>query len=343
MELITKLSNKRLMMLSLVFGLFIVYPNMVKLWGKYSAEYLANFGFFIFRYLFFSALIWILVWTNIRNMNQALFFRRIAVSVLLTSVAYALYVSISRITDKNLDQFSGLLIFQFIVVCALYLLLGYTYTFYIKHREKEHEIEQLKLDNLQSRCEALTNQINPHFFFNSLNGLAALVRNRDKETVLEYINKLSNVFRYILQSDRKGLVQLDEEIAFLDSFRYLQEVRYADKLSFVIDIPQNKRNLLIPALSFLPLLENVIKHNMIDSENPMVVSIALNGGDELVFSNPIQKRLDPPTESGIGLSNLISRFSLLLDSEVRVETDGGIFRVFLPLKEKSYEGIDRGR
>lgn len=343
MELITKLSNKRLMMLSLIFGLFIVYPNMVKLWGKYSAEYLANFGFFIFRYLFFSALIWMLVWTNIRKMDQALFSRRIAVSVLLTSVAYALYVSISRVTDTNLDQFSGLLIFQFIVICALCLLLGYIYTLYIRQREKEHEIEQLKLDNLQSRCEALTNQINPHFFFNSLNGLAALVRNRDKETVLEYINKLSNVFRYILRSDRKGLVQLEEEIGFLDSFRYLQEVRYADKLSFAIDIPQNKRNLLIPALSFLPLLENVIKHNMIDSENPMVVSISLNEQDELVFSNPIQKKLNPPTESGIGLSNLISRFSLLLDSEVRIETGDGIFRVFLPLKEKSYEGIDRRR
>ena len=203
---------------------------------------------------------------------------------------------------------------------------------YFKQRINEREIERLKTENLQSRCEALANQINPHFFFNSLNGLSALVRSNRKQQTLKYINELSGVFRYILQSDKKGLVSLSEELKFLDSFRYLQEIRYADKLSFDINVPDEAKSYLIPVLSFLPLIENIVKHNTIDSEHPMTVSVYMSETGELAVVNPVHVKIDPSYPNGIGLRNLSDRFGLLLNKDIRIENHDGVFTVYLPVK-----------
>jgi LytS/YehU family sensor histidine kinase len=203
---------------------------------------------------------------------------------------------------------------------------------YNEQKNKELEIEQLKTENLQSRYDALASQINPHFFFNSLNSITALVREEKKMQTLEYIHKLSEVFRYILQSDGKGLVCLKEELEFLEAIRYMFEVRYANKLCFRINVPVEKQEiLLIPVLSMLPLVENVMKHNIIDSDHPMVVSIALNDDNELIIRNPIHEKLDVSNCNGIGLSNLSERFTMLTAKKITISKLHNEFKVTLPL------------
>jgi LytS/YehU family sensor histidine kinase len=242
------------------------------------------------------------------------------------------YVLVSLAISKHVDCFTGLLLFQFVVACLICSFTGHVIAMYFKQRINEREIERLKTENLQSRCEALANQINPHFFFNSLNGLSALVRSNRKQQTLKYINELSGVFRYILQSDKKGLVPLSEELKFLDSFRYLQEIRYADKLSFDIHVPEEAKNYLIPVLSFLPLIENIVKHNTIDSEHPMTVSVYMSETGELAVVNPVHAKIDPSYPNGIGLRNLSDRFGLLLNKDIRIENHDGVFTVYLPVK-----------
>ena len=193
------------------------------------------------------------------------------------------------------------------------------------------EIGRLRSENLQSRCDALANQINPHFFFNSLNSLAALVRRGDERVTLDFIDKLSDVFRYILQSDKKGLVSLEEELEFVDAFKYMMEVRFANKIRFVIEVPQEERGRLLPVLSLLPLIDNIVVHNTIDSEHLMTVSITMNDKKELVVSNPIYPKLTPPRTNGTGLKNLSNRFELLVKRTVRIENDGKHFSVYLPM------------
>jgi len=250
----------------------------------------------------------------------------------VTILTYGIYVSVSLLVCIHADCFTGILLFQFFIACIMCTVIGHLYSLYTEKNKQEKEIEKLKIETLQSRYNALANQINPHFFFNSLNGLTALVRQDNKAMTLEYISKLSGVFRYILQSDKKGLVTLKEELEFVDSFAYLQKVRYADKLNFIVEVPGEKQNLQIPVLSLLPLIENVVKHNMIDTENPMTVTIRLTGNNELVVSNPIQKKIEPSEDNGIGLNNLVGRFELLLGTDVRVEIEGDEFIVYLPLK-----------
>ena len=97
----------------------------------------------------------------------------------------------------------SIIIFQFIVLALLCTLIGYIQMLYHNQREKDQLIENLRVENLQSRCDALVNQINPHFFFNSLNGISSLIRKKNDENTLLYVTKLSDIFRYILQSDKK--------------------------------------------------------------------------------------------------------------------------------------------
>jgi hypothetical protein len=329
-------SNKAMIAASLVLSAFIIYPNIINLSWDFSrhasrvesAEYV---GFFVFRYAIFFILLWLLLTVNVRKLATRVLLQRFWRSIALTAGVYGVYLATSLAAGKHNDCFSGVLLFQFLVACIICSLTGHIYALYSDQRVKEQEIERLRLENLQSRCEALANQVNPHFFFNSLNGLTALVRSDKKAQTLEYISQLSGVFRYILRSDKKGLVPLGEELGFLNSFRYLQEVRYADKLRFSISVPEPKMSLLLPVLSLLPLIENVVKHNMVDSENQMCVSVFVTEADELVVTNPVHHKLDQADKNGIGLANLSDRVWLLMGKKIRVESKDGVFCVYLPL------------
>lgn len=260
-----------------------------------------------------------------------MFKTRLYRNILICGAAYLIYVILSSIYYKG-DCFTGTLLFQFFVTWILSTLVGHVFLLYSEKRRKELEIEHLKSENLQSRYDALTNQINPHFFFNSLNGLTSLIRKKNDEVTLAYVNKLSDVFRYILQSGKKGLVTLGEELEFVEGFKYMMEVRFASKLVFTIDVPKERMDLKIPVLSLLPLIDNVVVHNAIDSEHKMEVVISLNNQLELVVSNPVFPKLTLPNTNGTGLKNLENRFILLMNRKIRFENKGEMFYVYLPLK-----------
>jgi LytS/YehU family sensor histidine kinase len=232
------------------------------------------------------------------------------------------------------------LLFQFFVTFIFCSLIGHVSQLNAEHRRKEQEIEKLKSENLQSRYDALTNQINPHFFFNSLNGLTSLIRKKNEENALEYVNKMSDVFRYILQSDKKGLVTLGEELDFLKSFFYMMEIRFANKLVYINHVAEKNRDLKLPVLSLLPLIDNVVVHNTIDSEHKTEVMICLNPQMELLVSNPIFPKLSVPDTNGTGLNNLENRFALLMNQKIRIINDGERFTVCLPLKNEKYENFN---
>ena len=332
----SEISNRTLIFASLILSAFVIYPKIINLpWELPNiagqSDKIEHLIFFTYRYLFFCVMIWLLLYYNIFRNKTLMFGRRLLKAFLITITAYLIYILISFIISKHVDCFTGLLLFQFVVACLLCVFIGHFYAMYSEQNRKELEIERLQTENLQSRCDALANQINPHFFFNSLNGLATLVRGNKKTETLEYIDKLSEVFRYVLQGEKKGLVPLGEELKFIDSFRFLQEIRYADKFSFNIDIPEEKKLLLVPVLSLLPLIENVVKHNMIDRENRMCISLFISEKDELVISNPIYRKIDLPDKNGIGLTNLSDRYRLLLNREIRIENKNDVFNVYLPL------------
>ena len=204
-----------------------------------------------------------------------------------------------------------------------------------KERRHEKEIEMLRIENLSSQYNAIANQVSPHFFFNALSNLSSLVRGDKKHESLEYIGNLSGIFRYIIRFKESSLTTLGEELNFINSYKQLMDVRFAESYTCEVDIPQQALNMRMPSLSLLPLFENIVKHNVIDSEHHMRITISFNDNNELVIANPVYPKLTPPESNGIGLTNLSNRYRLLLGKEIRIEkTEGGgdgMFRVFLPM------------
>jgi hypothetical protein len=345
MKLIDKYTTTgKLILISLIGAVFIIYPNLaysrweIGLLDK--SLHLSYIYYFIYRYLFFSALIWILIRYNLRKIASLVFKNRLLHTLIITGFAYLIYVLASQLFSFKGDCFTGNLVFQFFVVFIICAFVGHVSFLNSEQMRKEQEIEQLKTENLQSRYDALTNQINPHFFFNSLNGLTSLIRKKNEENALEYVNKMSDVFRYVLQSDKKGLVTLGEELDFLKAFFYMMEIRFANKLVFKVNVPDGQRDLKLPVLSLLPLIDNVVVHNTIDSEHKMDVTICLSPQLELSVSNPVFPKLTEPDTNGTGLKNLENRFLLLMNKQIRVKNDGIRYTVYLPLKKDKDENTD---
>ena len=121
---------------------------------------------------------------------------------------------------------------------------------------------------------------------------------------------------------------------FLDAYKYLLEIRYADKLFFDIDIDHDKLGMSLPALSVQPLIENAVKHNSITRGNPLRISISTEN-DFLVISNPLRPKMEPETGTGIGLKNLSSRYKRLTGKNIEIVDDGQKFTVRLPLSQNA--------
>lgn len=332
------LLKERTWLVGLISTLFLLYPNIAWFMCDLSfvepGEEILFYLFFTFRTLFLWGVMWGLIFYNMRYLKTLNFYKRLVWNMLLGLVSLAVYMTMTHVLlSFTYDNFISIVVFQFIIAALLATMFGYISLLYTSQREKEKVIERLKVENLQSRCDALMNQINPHFFFNALNGVAALVRKQETERTLEYVDKLSDIFRYTLHSDSAMLVSLGEELQFVDAFSHVMEARFANKLQFEVDVPESKLSLRIPVLSLLPLLENVIVHNTVDIDHVMKVKISLNDEDELVVENPIYPKLKQPQTNGIGLNNLRSRFELMMNTQVVVMSENGVFRVVLQLKK----------
>jgi sensor histidine kinase YesM len=334
----------KLILVSLAIAVFISYPDFsffsIELSFIGESKFARLILFFTFRYFYFSALIWLMLRHNLLNVKLESIGKRFFQTVLIGGVGFFVFMGFSLILYPEKNCFTGFLLFQFSIITVFCSLLGHVAHLYNEFRKKEKEIEQLKIENLQSRYVALTNQINPHFFFNSLNGLSFLIRKKNEEKSIEYVNKLSDVFRYVLQSDKKSIVTLGEELECVTALSYMMEVRFANKLVFNIVVKEEHKNLKIPVLSLLPLIDNVVVHNIIDSEHKMEVVICLNDKMELSVSNPIFPKLDIPNTNGTGLKNLESRFLLLLNKQIRIINDGERFTIYLPLIKDKDENTD---
>ena len=328
-------SINKMLVASLMCTVFVSYPNLLFLSWDWNCVPAEGRGCYIDNLLIRFFLFWVLsagmLYVNQRWLKSTQLKGRILPNVGLTIVAYGIYKGITALVCSGFDGRPIILTFQFFVMGMMGLLLGFANYLSIIHQKKEEELQQLKIESLQSRCTALTNQINPHFFFNSLGGISSLVRKKDDKLTICYIDHLSDIFRYILQSEHKGLVSLEEELEFARSFSEVMEVRYAGKLNVHIDVPTDNLNLSIPVLALLPLIENVTVHNMIDSEHRMMINIVMNSEKELMIINPLYPKQSKPDTHGTGLSNLEKRFSLLMNRQIRVEQTNKEFKVVLPL------------
>lgn len=291
----------------------------------------------LFYYLVVSFVMLSILTSVRRNYSMPRFVRR----CLWCCVAAVALYCVAPVTDWHTGRiqmnFMGgrmfdymlLLKCSFAVVAAM--LYGRIYVLISQRQAVVVENEQLKNENLTTRYNMLVGQINPHFFFNSLNSLAMLVREKHDQKALIYIDQLSYTFRYIIQNGQSMLMTLDEELKFLEAYSYLFKIRYADKLFFDIDVDDRFLTWKLPAFSLQPLIDNAVKHNSITRNKPFHISVRTEG-DLLVVSNPKVPKLEPEPSTGIGLENLRNRWHLITGSDIEIVDDGETFSVRMPLQ-----------
>jgi len=232
------------------------------------------------------------------------------------------------------DDFTWRGLLRFNLVCGLAIIvftLVYEVLFLNKERELDNKIvKQLDRERSQAELEALRNELDPHFIFNSLNTLNHLILNNPQQAYL-FNNKLAQVYKYFLVNKHNELISLCEELEFIDSYFFLLKIRHDDKLNLHTLLDETDgRLIMIPPLALQILMENAIKHNEFNHDNPLHIQIAMNHA-YLRVSNNVKPKPYPVNSTGIGLKNLSARYRILCNKDIVIENSEEEFTVKLPL------------
>ncbi len=253
----------------------------------------------------------------------------VGVVLIAATVTYAVVVVSDVPPSENWGQFKLALAFTFRINLFLHTINAITY-FNEKLKNTVLEAERLKTLSVESQFEALRNQINPHFLFNSLNVLSGIVH-KDADLASDFIKQLANVYRYLLYNQENKTVSLRAEMEFIDAFVFLLKLRFADQVIISQDVSDAYRDAFqLPPASVQLLVENAIKHNVTSRKSPLHVNIFVEN-DFLVVQNTLQRVPKPTLPGGIGLNNIKMRYQHLVDREVQVVDDEKYFMVKLPL------------
>ncbi len=190
--------------------------------------------------------------------------------------------------------------------------------------------EKMKNEVLITNFEMLKSQVNPHFMFNSLNTLTSLIY-QNQDLAAKYVGQLSNVYRSVLSSGKNEVVTLDEELKMLESYIFLQSIRFENRFKVEIDLSKDARKKHIPPMVLQMLVENCIKHNEITEENPLLIKLYTEGELVCVKNKIAKKQVLPGDNSSIGLTNIKARYELLSDTPIEIIDNGNEFIVKLPL------------
>ncbi len=243
--------------------------------------------------------------------------------------------------SPSLFQINAASVFSFIVIAGIYESMRN----FSLWKKTSLEKEQLMKENILSQLEGLKNQVNPHFLFNSLNTLVNIIPEHP-ETAVRFVQKLSKVYRYILEIRDTQTTPLSNELDFIKAYMFLLKERFGDNISVKItpDTVQRTPNgegvyekEIVP-LSLQILFENAIKHNIISSAQPLLIEIFVEN-DKLIVKNNLQRKNQVQEGTGFGLQNIKNRYRLICNKEVDIIVTQQSFMVALPLLKATTETV----
>lgn len=290
----------------------------------------------------FTSLVWVVLWKGndylgayISSKISWLKFpvKRFIIGVIstfaftLTSI-YLLSVLWKAIFQINITY--GILYSVIITVIISLFLHGRA--FLLNWQQSKIDAERLQRENITGKYEALKNQVNPHFLFNSLNALTNLVY-EDQDRAVKFIKQLSEVYRYVLDTRDQEIVSLAQEIKFLESYIFLQQIRFENRLNIEMNITD--QNAFVTPLALQMLIENAIKHNVVSADDPLKIRLYQHNGQVIVENNLQRKSVLGEPSAGVGLENIVKRYELLTDKKVEVIDGPDKFIVKLPLLQRA--------
>lgn len=288
--------------ITFLFALFIWYYNILTL-PAYSSRDVAN-GFSIVRLV-----------------------KSLAVGILVMF----LLACLQQFLLSHLDFGPVMLMIEvrgILVNLTFYLFLHLLYQSY-QNQQVGVELERTKTDNIEAQFELLKQQVNPHFLFNSLNTLKYMVESGDAHSV-DFILKLSDFYRYTLESRKQHLIKLSEELQILNAYVFLLKARFEDGIDLSIDIDQEQYASLIPPFTLQLLVENAIKHNVVSLDKPLKIRLYSAQGC-IVVENQLQLKRTPESSTGMGLENINQRYIHLVDKKIDIQASETFFAIKLPI------------
>lgn len=265
--------------------------------------------------------------------------RIIIMFLLVISIA----VTLDRLGSFALGQIFGesynhpssiQLLVPILLICTMTLAIYEAIYFYSRLKKFIREEEQAKQVVVEAQMDALRNQARPHFLFNSFNTLRDIIENDPKIDAIQFVDKLSDVYRYILESGNVNLISLKEELKFAQAYLHIQSERFGNNLKITWNIEEEMLNKMILPMSLQMLLENAIKHNVISKAKPLCIEVYTKE-NELIVKNNIQVKSTQLPSTKIGLESIKKRYDLISGKTIKINNDGSNFIVIVPLLQSS--------
>lgn len=339
MKLFRKILKVSVAICVLVIVLEFIFNNQnfqnllsIKTWGVYFFYSLVLTAINAAYFSFFNAKIG---WKN-AGLKRVLFASTGSIVLTLIGFFFCRMVDYTVFRSVEFTEFlrnESLRYYLFPLLFTTIISLFFHMIYFYKALQDQKVTEQkIIAGSASAKFESLKNQLDPHFLFNSLNVLSALIEeNPDKAQ--KFTGSLSKVYRYVLEQKDKELVSLKEELEFSRVYMKLLHMRFENSIHFEIDENFTSEEAKIVPLSLQLLLENAVKHNIASESKPLIIKIYEDQG-HLIVENNLQKKDTLHQREGVGLENIINRYGLVTRRKVFIEKDKDIFKVKLPILTK---------
>lgn len=231
------------------------------------------------------------------------------------------------IAQEKAQFYYGSLLISIVVTTIFYVY------YYVRHQQ-EHKVKEQKIiaGTASAKFDALKNQLDPHFLFNSLNVLTSLIE-ENTDSATKFTTSLSKVYRYVLEQKDKELVTVAEELKFAELYMSLLKMRFEDSIVFTTPETLSNPEAKVVPLSLQLILENAVKHNQVTPTRKLFIDVYEENGN-LVVKNNVQPKQVVRESSGVGLKNIRQRYYLLTDRPVEVKQDRREFSIAIPMLTK---------
>lgn len=297
--------------------------------------------------LLFSTTYWLIIRTILielrkkypglkdNNKRIPLLFLSIVVTVL--AVDFAGNAFLGYLFGNNYNHpLRSRIVLPVILICTMTMAIYESIYYYIRLKKSIQEEEQAKRAIVQAQLDALRNQAQPHFFFNTLNTLRDIIDQNTKEEAKEFVDRLADIYRFILESGTANIIPLGDELKFAKAYIHVQNERFGENLKVTWEVPEQVEEKLIIPMSLQLLLENTVKHNIISKAKPLVVSVSVNG-HTITVRNKLQPKSTQLPSTKLGLKNIQDRYALISEEPVRVHKNEDYFEVTLPLLNQEHQ------
>ena len=251
-------------------------------------------------------------------------------TMICANLSYYLFKSNLTELPPDTQQMALLNVYAVFIIIPVFSIFFGIY-FLTKWKKATLEMEDAKKEAIRSELLALKNHLDPHFLFNNLNILSSLI-DTDNESALSFLEKFAEVYRYVLKNKDSEVIQLKQELEFLESYIYLINKRFEHQLEFRLNIEEQVLEKFIPTLTIQMLVENALKHNKFSRKEKLIIQIE-SSNDLLIISNNFTPKVSGLSQekSGSGLINIEKRYELLSSQKPVVKIENDQFMVELPI------------